>query len=377
MNKAAEVCLAGLVLIATVIGICYLAPSGFGTTDLVEYWAAAKIFAYGGNPYDPSLMLIFEREGVPGTELIRMWNPPLVLSLIAPLSLFSFAKAVPLWIAINLMLLVASLGFCASAFSIKLKTPQLLLFLVTLYPIALTLSYGQISILLLFGLSGFFWFRRRGLFFLAGLALSITLIKPHLLYLVYFFLLLETIRFGNWKSFAGLVLGGGSLLGAAWIWEPRIIGWYLEATNNPPINFQTPSLGSLLQAVSGVNQLWVRLLPTIIVGGATAIWLALNFKKNNSESILFLLIALSLLTAPYGWTYDHVLLIPVGLWLLSDKSSVGVAGALIAANLALILWPKEWGMQGLWFYPLVFVVLVVRRKGLVSIRSSRRENYIE
>src|SRR5690606_362850 len=131
------------------------------------------------------------------------------------------------------------------------------------------LFYGQISHILLLGLTGFIFFSKREAHFRAGFSLSATLIKPHALYLLYFWILLEGMRTRSLKSLLGFAVGAAFLGIVPLVWQPGIWNMYSEFASSPPVSWITPTIGSWLQSWTiGDHQsqkaLTVRLLPSAI-----------------------------------------------------------------------------------------------------------------
>src|SRR5258706_7726267 len=76
------------------------------TNDFVEYWAAARLFVSGGNPYAPDQLLKLEqlvgwRESAP----LLMWNPPWTLSFIWPLGLLDYDIAQFIWFVLHALII--------------------------------------------------------------------------------------------------------------------------------------------------------------------------------------------------------------------------------------------------------------------------------
>lgn len=367
--------LTALILFALVDSLESIDLGEFGRGDFLQYWTAAKLYLSGGNPYDLSEMTVAQRAYNTAPVTILQWNPPMIFPLTAAFSLLSFSTAALWWLvlmaaccAFALVKLIQNEAFALVSRPIRL---QQVLFLATFYPFAASLYYGQISPLLLFGfvvlLLGLeFEGDRRVPAILAGMSFSLTLLKPHLLYLVYLWLLLNAVRSRSFATLAGLVLGGVGLTGAALLVRPDIVALYAAAIAEPPIYWQTPTLGSWLQLLSNVHEPWVRLVPSAL----TLLCLALMWVSRqsarfwfDSRSALYVLVPLSLLTSPYGWQFDHVLLLPTVLWcfsraqMLASHRALLPGAVLILLNVAVLLTPPGLGMQHFWWYPSILFLL--------------------
>ena len=87
---------------------------GKGGKDFLSYWSASRRFITGENPYDESSLRNLQKINHPKPEIRdkdvgRVWNPPLVLLILAPFGILPFNLAVRLWIFINVFLLVMAL----------------------------------------------------------------------------------------------------------------------------------------------------------------------------------------------------------------------------------------------------------------------------
>jgi hypothetical protein len=89
-------------------------------------------------------------------------------------------------------------------------------------------------------------------------------------------------------------------------------------------DWATPTLGSYLRFYwLGLNHFWVQFLPLLL----GFIWFIFYWYRHHSNwdwrTQMPIILLVSLLTSPYFWTYDVVILIPVSLvatlWLIADR----------------------------------------------------------
>jgi len=335
--------------------------------DFSQYWTAASALREGQNPYDPEIIAQREREVLPGlTEPILQWNPPVLFPLTIPFSFLPYEMASFLWAGSLLALTAWILQLLLARYGqgrISPKQGIIYLFgLLLFFPLWESIRFGQVSPVLLAGFWGFIACREsrnptRGKEFLAGLCLSLTAIKPHLLYLIYLVVALEALRWRRFREPLGflsglLILGGIPLLWRASLWED-----YLGALQAMPVYFQTPTLGSLLHGLDTAST-WLRFLPTVVTGVIAAFLLARRQPSVVSEQELLLLSALSLLTSPYGWVFDQILLMPLVVFLLgnSGRQLLPALGCIVISALA-FPWSGRVEMQHFWWYPLGLGVL--------------------
>src|SRR5205814_8381726 len=124
---------------------------------------------------------------------IMLLSPPWTLPLIAPIGLItSYPFAWIIWIVVLIAALAISSRLMMDVYFGELRISEIsdtvfyrCLFAFTFYPVLLSLRYAQTAPLMLLGIAGFLYFDERGRTVLAGAFLSLTLIKPQLLYLLW------------------------------------------------------------------------------------------------------------------------------------------------------------------------------------------------
>lgn len=341
----------------------FFANGQVGLRDFVQYWAGARAFLDGQNPYDPAVMLAIQ-QGLVGSaiEVVRIWNPPWALSIFLPLGYFTFSTAASLMAAITISVVVLTVDRFKLASSRLFSLVNLLplLFVLTLPALKETLSWGQSSAIVLLGLLGFMHFKREAgqgtvaanRMFMVGLLLALTCIKPHLLFLLYIALVIESFRERNWRLVCGFIFGTALLNVLPVLLNPSIFTWYMQAWSEPPLYWQTPTVGSFLQGLFPQHAFLMRILPSLLAGAGVLIYWR---KISTSMDCLLWLVPLSLVCSPYGWGYDQLVLLPLGLTLLCQKQLEGrVAWVLLAGNLLGLLAQRQ---DLLLWYPLLFLLV--------------------
>lgn len=205
---------------------------------------AAQLYNYAAEQLFQNALVSVESRALP------MMSPPFTALLFVPLSHLSFFAAHIVWSAINIILLLACIPLLKpflSTLSGRWKPAPALLFL-SFLPAAIVLLMGQISIVLLLLYCACFVSLRRGHDVLAGLILSLALMKFQIALPVAALFLV----WRQWRFVAGF-LGGGALLTALSI---RILGF---AGFFPYLH----SLYSMTRAVNGDvgTQLYFGILP--------------------------------------------------------------------------------------------------------------------
>ena len=347
--------------------------------DYIQYWAGAKLFAAGANPYDAAQIGAIEHQ-VWGSRAfpILLWNTPCIFPLIIPLALFDYHAGRLFWLTLQAGAVLASL-WCmrrlmhtqGRELPLRGRTGVALLFcLITFYPALLSLHDGQVSPLLLLGLCGYLYARYRPepRPFIAGLFLSVTLLKPHLLYLVYLQLLYSAVHAREMRVLGGLLTGALVLSVAPRLYHPGIWRLYAAAMSHPPLYWQTPTLGSYFQWALGGNSELVRAFPSLVVAVAVAARM-LRTGRAVDEKSLYLLIPLSLLSAPYGWVFDQLLLLPTLVCLSLGPRALWYLSSVAVLNIAMMCSPGSFGQQYFIWYTAAFLLLAWMSK----VDSPRRQ----
>jgi hypothetical protein len=291
--------------------------------DFVEYWAAGRLFAAGGNPYSWDAMLELEKSVGMETYLsedtreempLLMFNPPWTLVFVMPFAQASFALSRLMWFVFGLGLVI----LCADAIWRiygGAANRRWLAWIIGLsfVPTLQVLQMGQIGPLLLLGIVGFlFCIYNSG--WSAGVATVLIAIKPHLFGVFAVALFLWTVHQRRWSVFAGAALTVTVIMACLLGANPHLIDQYLHCmTVHSPRDCRTPILGSLLRVLFGPEQFWLQVIPQVV----GLLWVAIYWYRRRNDwdwsEQLPLLMLVSLLTTPYGaWPFDLVvLLLPV------------------------------------------------------------------
>lgn len=354
--------------------------------DFAEYWATTNIFNDGGNPYNPKEVYALQTSITcrPNTLLpMMMWNPPHIFSFTHWLKFFDYNTAAGIWFILLIVLPLTLFLLLKKTFNnfynqkYKLNTLSIIA-LISSPIIFYNFVMGQISWLLLAGFVGFLYFTFKNSPNLTGslpggLCLAVTTLKPQLLFLPYLYLAYRSIANKELKTLNGFLLG--ILLLNIWpmLYNFSVYVDYIVFSQKPPIFFKTPTIGSWLQhyflfdflRIHKEYKLLVRMLPTILTVILFLISLLVTAKKitnKHQECIIILLLTpISLLTSPYGWTYDAVLLFPLLMLILnhSQKSNI-YAAILLIANIIVYAIPKIGYNRGLeidiWYLGVILVL---------------------
>lgn len=336
-----------------------------GSTDLVYFWVAGKLFVAGEPPYDATTYLAalqvqgltFDQNSPP-----LVWNPPWVYTFIAPFAFFSLEFLSKLW----LLATVSCFVFCARL-SIRIfkkecgtnRTPTLLthVALLSYFPFFLCLWLGQLTPIVL--LATCLWLHletsqdrndRQCLF--SGLLLSVTSIKPHLVSLLWIYAFARLIQHKQIAFVVGLV-GGLALLNIipACI-RPTIFAEFFANLQEAPLYWKNPTLTSFLSRELAIESSALKLLPV----GVAAVFVFWRSFRQDSQRLPFLaaLLPLSIVVSPYGWVYDCILFLPTIV--LGAGMSWLVAGLLIGMNLMMFCMPS-YEMSAYFWFPVAMTLV--------------------
>jgi hypothetical protein len=321
IGKGLLIVLAGVLLAVLTVAV---SSSGVGEDDFLAYWSAVRLLATGGNPYDPLALRTLERDTRPGRgeeygRAFASWNPPWLLVVLLPFGLMPFDLAVLVWKLCSIGLIVA-----ASALTWRMLTEPadrrgiLLVAGVSLWSgqALSALVLGQVSILVLIGLVMGAWWLHAGRDQLAGAALFLATIKPHVTYLVLLLLLLWMIRYRRWQVLLGMIAAGAMSIMIVWLMSPGWMPAYFNIlSGNRSLFFDniTSTVGYLAYALWGTDQF--RFAGLLLLPFAFLLVRIADSQGWLTAMNVALLISVPL--APYGFNADQVVLFPAIIQIIS------------------------------------------------------------
>lgn len=336
-----------------------------GSTDLVYFWVASKLFVAEEPPYDVSTYLTalrtqgltFDTNGPP-----LVWNPPWVYTLIAPFAFFSLEFLSKLWLLIT----VGCFLFCVKL-SLRMvqkdcgrgRRSKRLTYLAffSYFPFFLCLWLGQLTPIVL--LATCLWLHLElspktlvRHYFYSGLLLAVTSIKPHLVSLLWIYAFAKFIKHREIAFVIGL-MGGVALLNIIpFCVRPTIFAEFFFNLQEAPLYWKNPTLTSFLSRELGIQNHALKLLP-LGLAAAVVFWLSLG-QVSKRLPFLVTLLPLSITLSPYGWVYDYILFVPTIA--LGAGLSPCLASALIGMNLIMFCMPS-YEMSSYFWFPLTMTLL--------------------
>lgn len=293
----------------------------FGKIDFMPYWSASKILLAGGNPYDPSDL--FKQQEIIRSDLDNLrdvdpaWGPPWTMLLISPLTWLEFEVAVRFWIFLNVSFVSLALYLLWEMLFRPADRKGLILTLGVGFLFGNTIrliELGQFSAILLIAFVLYIWCIEREYDAWAGISLIFLTIKPQITYLILAVIFIWAFRNRKWGIFTGFISLGLLLLIFLWIVFPNWFGEYFKIMISiPGIPISYTTIGSFIESIFGISTFkyfGLLLLPL-------AFPLSNYVGKAGWLTTLNLALLISIPLAPYGFSFDHVLLIPAVVQMLS------------------------------------------------------------
>jgi hypothetical protein len=327
-----------------------------GNRDFVVYWATGKQLVEHRNPYDSAELDRIERAaGLPSRYTVGyMRNPPWSLPLAWPLGLLSLRAAAVIASLILIAALLASVRMLLALYHCRDRMVQILAY--SFAPAFICLIWGQTSLLVLLGLVLFLRFHARRPF-LAGTALWLCLLKPHLWLPLAVVLLAWIVLSKQYRILAGAALAFLASVALTRVIDPQAWLQYVRMAGYSGVEHdRIPSLSVLLRnwltaGSPGHTSMTVQFVPAALA----CAWALFYFNRRRQhwdwvrDSSLLLLVCV--LAAPYAYLNDHVLVLPALIFAARLASSrwlglLAFAGAVLEAAFLLNQWspaPFYWG----------------------------------
>lgn len=357
------------------LGLTKLAPNW--SLDYQQYWGAARVLVAGGNPYDA--VTLTKMEATTGIWIglpVRLWNPPYTLMLALPFAALPFDLAALAWLATSALVVMV----CGAALW-RLFAPHGdrrywlgMIMAIAYLPTLQTLEMGQISVWLLAGITGFLVALRARRDTLAGAALILLAIKPHVSFLFLLAIAWWIVREHRWR----VLLGASATLAVACtlvgLISPAVFGQYLRAAAGLPLYWRTATLGTWLRTIFGFELYWLQLLPSVLGVIILAVWITRHREAWDWPWLLPVLLLGSTIFAAYGWSYDTMILLPVVIILISRLRTLPVRehtimfSAYIVAQFAMLTL-NQLSLEGVtyYWYPLVLAGLYAWQQGITRL----------
>jgi hypothetical protein len=355
------------------VSLAIIIPSfapGRGEQDFIRYWAASRLLITGGNPYDGKELSDLQIKTRPDLaikegDIVEAWNPPWLLLTLLPIGLMPFNLAVPIWVFLNVLLIVIALAM-SWRFSGGDNNHRLFLIVlgsgVLFGNTIILIRLGQISTLILISLLVGFWLIQKDRDWLAGIIFLVATIKPHLTYLILFVLLIWSLQHHRWKILVSMVITAFFSAFLIWLVLPDWLSIYFQTILRLPFtNIYTSTLGSFSSEV--LNLPILKFVPFFLL--PLAFPLAKNMDKIGWFTTMNLTLVISIPLSIYGFSFDQVLLLPAIVqmiaWitqgLFSSKLAWGIAFGLILTYVILLWMMSLKDLPYYWFFWISFLIM--------------------
>lgn len=301
---------AGLLGSVVALALIPCLSSTLWMNDFVAYWSAGRQLVHGRNPYDGDAVLQIQREfDIHRSSPLIMRNPPWALPLAAPFGFLQLPTA-------QLLCLFMAIGAVLVSVQILWRlylgnSPPWLAGVITgvFSPVPVALSIGQMSPLLLLGVSGLLYFANRRQYGRAGASMFLLALKPHLVWLLWPVLLLYSVQQRRWRMLLtfSLLFSVASML--TLLIDPSAFGEYLALSRKVGLLEElTPTTSGLLRAWTGAAPL--QFVPIALA----AVWFLYYWLRSGvtwqwREGVPLLLLV-SMCTTSYSWFFDQIVLLP-------------------------------------------------------------------
>jgi hypothetical protein len=307
-------------------------PYDTGKDDFTAYWSAGRLNAAGQDPYDPGQVLRTERMiGWAPARPLMIYCPPSTLPLVMLVGWMSYAVARRVWLILQIGVTLC----CAHCLWQHYRGPPRLRWLAPLlalvfFPVIASLMVGQLGPTLLLGLVGFQHYARRDQWWQAGVCLALLALKPQLVPVLWVAVLLWAVAKRRWPVLLACCAALATWTGIAAALNPRVLGQYVRyALSSPPSEWVTPTLGAMLRQIFGPEKYWLQFVPPV----AGVVWLAFYWRGHRGswdwDAELPPLLLVSLLTSPFAWIHDYVVLLVVLIQAAAVPLSNGRTGVAI------------------------------------------------
>ncbi|HUD15252.1 MAG TPA: glycosyltransferase family 87 protein [Terracidiphilus sp.] len=347
----------GLAFAMTSLFLCVVSLSGeiAGARDFVVFWATAQQLVHHANPYDLDAMARLEKSAglEVGNAALFMRNPPWGLPLAAPLGFIGVRAGAPLWSLLMLGCLVLSVHIL---WRMHGQPGNRLHWLALSFgPALICVIMGQTALLTLLGYVLFLYLHRTRPF-LAGAALWLCMLKPHLFVPFGVVLLTWIVVSRSYRLLAGIVVSMAGSCALTWWLYPAAWTDYARMMHGAGLDTEyIPCLIVVLRLWLNPEALWLEYLPPAL-GCAWALgyfWPRRHAWDWSRYGNLLLLV--SLVAAPYSWVYDGGLAIPAllqGAYLTRSRALlVALAVASLTVEVQLVAGIKVTSPLYLWTAP--------------------------
>ena len=309
-SKLLHALAAALILGVGVLILAYTSNAiAAATSDFICYWTAGQQLVHHANPYDgPAILRLEKAYGHIGNRPSFMRNPPWAFFMALPLGFLGESMGAFVWCLATVTALMVSARLL---WIVHGRTADRLHVIEYFFPPVLACFLnGQIGIFLLLGVSLFLYLHERRPY-LAGAALLICMLKPHLFLpfgLVVFAWILSS---RSYRILIGLAAALSASLTLSFLLDPH--GWshYTAMLRGQGLQDEfIPTVSLMFRLAVDRHAIWLQFLPVFL----GSLWAAWYFWKNRYRWDWLdhgsLLLLVSVMVAPYAWFTDEAVVFP-------------------------------------------------------------------
>jgi len=312
--------------------------------DYIQYWAAGQFLIHGGDPYDAQKVLELEwGQGYAADRPLVVRTPPWSLPLFIPLGLVNAFWGWVLWMTASVAALIASVRLTWKMFGKTRQSRSLCVVIgYTFAPVLGCLLAAQIGLLLLVGIVLFLvWEEKRP--FLAGAALLLPFAKPHLLVFFWLALLIWVMARKRIVVAGGFAVAVASATGIALLFDHAAFQHYFRFLHTAAIeNEFIPTVSGVLRLLLFRPYFRLQFVP-MACGLFWSIWYCMKHRTNwawRDHGLAVMVV--SILTTPYGWLTDEVVLMPAMVFaavaILGGQKKIRVTTRIALGIFAVLNW---------------------------------------
>ena len=342
------------------------------SSDFFQFWAAGRAILQRDDPYEPQAWRGIYHEH--GRWRCHTDQPVFVYPLwtafpFVPLALLPVSWASLVWIATSQLLVMLSAVLMVKALywsGPEHWLPLIAIIAIAFEPVALTILFGQLGILLLVLVCAVLYLISHGRHASAGVVLALTLLKPQLFAAVIPAVLWVMLLRRRWAFAATFIITAMMLVISSWLLVPQWVSrWQDQLVQTAPIRLTiSPTIWGISHSIVtalGRPDLWGAMSVSaclVLVGLVSYIWYQTKNAFSEDEqmaSLLSVTMIVSLVASPYLLSYDFaLLLLPVVtcLWLVQPlpgrvrRTAVAtVAGCAIVMPWALLVIAARTGKE--------------------------------
>ncbi|SRR5581483_570663 len=319
-NPILKTALSALVALLLGVGFAYKALQNYRHQDYLNsnffsFWLSGHMVWTGENPYDSSQWLgNFDAFGATYQPSRILQYPLPLMYLMAPLGLFPLGQAYFAWQMVTQIAMAATIYALLNHWpdrSERLLFLPLVVFASFFGPVYLTLQVGALGAIALLAILMTILLLEKERPLPAGMMLSLTMLKPPQGLALLALAGIWFIAKRNWKSIAGIVLGGLTLL-TIWILRDPLwltkFGGSSEHLLDLTLGAQS-NVFSFAFLVCGQNMICTWTLGTagtLLALGLGAYYLWRNRARLTAWEAFNVIIPLGFVSTIYLWSYDQL-----------------------------------------------------------------------